>query len=202
VAAMSALVQVGHDLPTQAQREDPRFRTSLDLVALPTAVPVARLFVADTLRRWQAMFVEPDMEAVAAELVALAVQATGPLDNVKWSDIHQLGPITLRLLGFREHIVVEVADNHAHALTFPEDVELAIDHGLRVVDALATQWGSYPTPHGRVTWAQLAVYERTRAGLPRRTQRRSCPRPPTGTAEPPPPDMDLLRRVRDRLGEL
>ncbi|WP_409184908.1 hypothetical protein F9C11_11865 [Amycolatopsis sp. VS8301801F10] len=59
-------------------REQPRFTAELGLVALPTAVPVVRMFVADTLRRWRAMFIEPDMEDVAAELVTLSVQATGP----------------------------------------------------------------------------------------------------------------------------
>jgi hypothetical protein len=32
-------------------RERPRFQDSIDLVALPAAVTVARLFVADILRR-------------------------------------------------------------------------------------------------------------------------------------------------------
>ncbi|MEV6908330.1 hypothetical protein [Amycolatopsis sp. NPDC051071] len=71
-------------------REEPRFHASLDLVALPTAVPVARMFIADTLHRWHALFIEEHMEAVAAELVSLAVAATGPAAGTSWSDLTEL----------------------------------------------------------------------------------------------------------------
>jgi hypothetical protein len=73
---MNALVQVSGDLPVQAEvprmREAPRFLDALDLVALPPAVSVARMFIADTLRRWHALFIEDYMNAVAVELVSLS----------------------------------------------------------------------------------------------------------------------------------
>lgn len=59
---MSALVQVSGDLPGHVEvsrmREEPLFADVLDLVALPSAVSVARMFIADTLRRWHVLFIE------------------------------------------------------------------------------------------------------------------------------------------------
>lgn len=202
---MTAVVQ--GELPVQAEvprmREQPRLSASLDLVALPTAVSVARMFVVDTLRRWGAMFIESDMEEVAAELVALAIEATGPNEGTSWTDITELKPITLRLLGYQRHIVFEVTDEHDEELALPEDVELPDDRGLGLVDARAGRWGSRLTQTGRVMWAELAVYERTRAGLPRRERRPSpTPRSQTSGDRRNEDDSGLLRRVRDGLERL
>jgi hypothetical protein len=202
---VSPLAQVGGELPVQAEvpriREEPRFLDSLDLVALPTAVAVARLFVADTLRRWHALFIEDHMEAVAVELVSFSVEATRPAEATSWSDVTELNPITLRMLGYQRHIVFEVTDAHPGALEHPEDVVLPEDSGLGLVDALASRWGSVLAPRGRVIWAELAVYERTDAGLPQRPLKPSPT--PRGTNQPMPQhDRDLLRRVRDGLERL
>jgi hypothetical protein len=113
-ATVNASVQVHGELPVQVEvprmREEPRFQASLDLVALPTAVPVARMFIADTLRRWHVLFIEEHLEAVAVELVSLAVAATGPSEGMSWSELTELKPIRLRLLGYEPHIVFEVTD--------------------------------------------------------------------------------------------
>lgn len=201
------MTAVTHDWFTQAEvpqrREEPRFMTSLDLVALPSAVSVTRLFVSDTLHRWQALFVEPEMEVVAAELVALAVEATGPRAGTRWMAIDNLNPIKLRLLGFQWHIGIEVADTSTTPLTWPEEANLRSDIGLGLVDARSRKWGSYPTPRGRVMWADFAVYERTRAGLPVR-QRRPSPYPgaSASSSAPEPPTADLLSRLLEGLQRL
>jgi hypothetical protein len=203
---MTAIVQVSGNRPAQAEvsrmREEPRFLDSLDLVALPTAVPVARMFIADTLRRWHALFIEEHTEVVAVELVSLSVEATRPNEDMTWSDITGLNPITLRLLGYQRHIVFEVTDAHPKPLEQPEDVMLPEDSGLSLVDALASRWGSFMAPRGRVIWAELAVYERTEDGLPQRPVRPSpTPRGATNRSMPQ-HDADLLRRVRDGLERL
>jgi hypothetical protein len=139
------------------------------------------------------------MEAVAVELVSLSVEATRSDEDTSWSDITELNPITLRLLGYQRHIVFEVTDAHPEALEHPEDGVLPEDSGL--VDALANRWGSFVAPRGRVIWVELAVYERTEAGLPQRPLK---PSPgPRGTNQPMPQhDPDFLRRVRDGLERL
>ncbi len=184
-------------------REEPRFSTALDLVALPTAVPVARLFVADTMRRWGATFIEPDMEAITAELVAFAVLDTGPAEGTSWTDIKKIGFIKVGLIGFQKHIVVEVADEHTKELVRPEDVELVEGNGLGLVDARARRWGSRLTQTGRVMWAELAAYERTAAGLPRRMRSPSpTPRSRKRNQQHDEAYSEILRRVRDGLERL
>lgn len=176
---MNASVQVHGELPVHTEiprmREEPRFCDSLDLVALPTAVSVARMFVADTLRRWHALFIEEHMEVVAVEMVSLAVAATGPSEATSWSALTELSPIRLQLLGYQRHIVFEVTDTHTEALELAG--EAPPDSGLGLVTTLASRWGSAITPRGRVNWAELDVYERTEAGLPRRA---STPSPAAG----------------------
>ncbi len=180
--------------------EQPRYADSLHLVALSTAVPVARLFVAATLRRWKARFIAPDMESIAGALVAISVTHTGPTEGTSWTDITELRSIKLRLLGYAKNLVLEVIDEHGEALVIPEATELPEDSGLGLIDARAGRWGSYLTPRGRLTWAELAVFECTAAGLPVRTRRPLPWRSSTPTLARD--DADLLRRVRDGLEHL
>ncbi|MCE7009553.1 hypothetical protein LWC34_43110 [Kibdelosporangium philippinense] len=183
-------------------REEPRFLATLELVALPTAVAVARMFIADTLRRWDALFIEEHMETVGIELVTLSVEATKPREGTSWQGITELKPIKLRLLGYQRHIVFEVTDAGDEALVLPDDRYADESSGLGLVDVLANRWGSSVTPRGRVNWAEIAVYERTEAGLPKR-ERRPLPVPP-GSTEQPAPDVvrELLQRIRDGLESL
>lgn len=177
------MTTMSQDQPVHAEvpqmREEPRFSASLDLVALPTAVNVARMFISNTLGRWHALFIEEHLEAVAVELVTLAVEATKPDERMSWNDITELNPITLRMLGYRRHIVFEVTDMHPEVQR-PEDGYLPEGSGLRLVDAVAHRWGSSIEPRGRVIWAELAVYERTEAGL-RKREGRPTPYPHTRT---------------------
>jgi hypothetical protein len=202
-AAMSALMHVSDDLPVQAEvpqmREEPRFVDTLDLVALPSAVAVARLFIADTLRRWDALFIEEHMEAVGVELVTLSVTATRPAEGTPWQEITELKPIKLRMLGYRRHIIFEVTDAGDEALDLPLDRYVDESSGLGLVDVLANRWGSSVTPRGRVNWAEIAVYERTEAGLPKR-ERRPSPWSRGSTLQPAPVlDRELLQRIRDGI---
>jgi hypothetical protein len=182
-------------------RDQPRFQAALDLVALPTAVSAARMFVANTMRQWGATFIEPDMEAIAAELVSMAVAATGPAEGASWQDIRKIGAIKVCLVGWQRHIVVEVSDEHRGELVLPTGVELPSDHGLGLINLRAGRWGSCLIASGRVMWAELPVYERTPAGLPRRT-RRPPSTPHSDTSGSKPPDeahAEVLGRVRDGL---
>lgn len=175
-------------------REEPRFVDNLELVALPTAVPVARMFIFDTLKRWHALFIEDYMAAVAVELVTLSVEQTGGAEVPT--------PIALRMIGYQRHIVFEVTDVCGEPLALELEADVPEDSGLGLVDTLANRWGSTVGPRGRVNWAELDVYGRTEAGLPLRD-----PKPPAwprGSTEPPAATVDpaLLRRVRDRLRHL
>jgi hypothetical protein len=171
-------------LPAAQLRERPRLQASINLVALPSAVTVARLFVASTLRRWGALFIEPEMASVATELVATAIDETGP-GTVDWAEIRVLNPITVNLVGYPRHILIEVADVHPYETPAPGGIGIEKGLGHPVVDAPSRR-GAYPAPWGRVVWAEFAVRERTEAGTPQRVHKlppnlRTTPRSQDGS---------------------
>lgn len=180
-------------------RPEPRFVRSIDFAALPTALPCTRLFVASTLTQWGARFLEADAEVLAVELVCHSVETCGVTTGVPLYALDHLNLIRVRLLGFARTIGIEVWDNADKAAALPNNQESGL-HGLALVDARAKDWGSAVTPHGRVTWAALDVYDRAASGLPIRV-RRSTPYPRTtaNAVEDPARDIQLLQRLRDGL---
>jgi hypothetical protein len=175
-------------------RPGPRFTRSIDFAALPTAITCTRLFVASTLHLWGAQSRQADAELLAVALVRHSVHACGVMDaNVRLYEFDHVNLIHVRLVGFDRSIGIAVWDT----MTEPADMP-----GLALVDARATDWGSALTPQGRVTWAELAVYERTQAGLPRRTCKPS-PQPRSISSWPMPQhDLDFLHRVRNGIAGL
>jgi hypothetical protein len=180
--------------------EKPRLFDDLGLVALPTAVTCARIFTQYTLTKWGASsFVVADAVTIASELVDVAVQETGILDDVVvWSELDYVNRIVVRLLGFPKHVVIEVWDAASEPMVLPADEPNPELRGLHLVDVTATRWASTASVRGRLTWAEVGVYERTASGLPVRPSR---PASPPG---PPPATLSegLLRRVREGLNRL
>lgn len=143
-------------------RPEPRFTRSIDFAALPTAITCTRLFVASTLERWGARFIEADAELLAVELVRHSVEACGVIDeDVRLSELDELTVIHVRLLGFERTIGIEVWDNAEQPARRSRHDQQGELHGLGLVDARAKNWGSSVTLRGRVVWAELDVYERT-----------------------------------------
>lgn len=192
---MSTTTATGLD--TSDQAEEPRFYDVLDLVALPTAPAVARMFVSSTLIHWHALFIEDYMTAVATELVTLAVQDTYDEDLAVVP-----APIKLRMLGYERHIVFEVTDTATEAHELAEGAELVEDKGLALVARLASRWGSTVGPRGRVSWAELAVYQRTEAGLPLRPRPVDVEPSNSNDEAPESPDPEVLQHILDRLENL
>ena len=182
-------------------RPEPRFVRSIDFAALPSAISCTRLFVASTLQRWGARVLEADAEVLAVELVRHSVETCGVTTGVPLYELERLNVIRVRLLGFARTIGIEVWDNGNVPAALPEHYHEGELRGLALVDARAKDWGSSCTVHGRVTWAALDVYDRAASGLPIRTSRPTLyPRSSTSTGgQQQPPDVDLLRRVRDGL---
>ena len=86
------------------------------------------------------------LELVISELVTNAVQHGGPRQE----------HVTVSLLAIDELVMVEVIDtSHIHHL--PElaavDDDAEGGRGLALVEALAHQWGYYPTATGKSVWA-------------------------------------------------
>jgi anti-sigma regulatory factor (Ser/Thr protein kinase) len=177
-----------------------RFVDHIDLAALRTAVNCSRLFTKYLLNRWGAPSLVDDATLIVSELVTNAVKATGNMDeHPKWSELHDLKLIKVRLVGLEASVIFEVWDTSQDEPVLREagdDDEGG--RGLFLVEELASRWGSYPQPRGKVVWAELPVYARTTSGLPIR--QRKAPTDPAVQA--PPQDPEVLRRVRDGLKDL
>ena len=86
--------------------------TYLELGALPTAVPCARLHVKHVLREWQMAQLADPVELIVAELVTNAMQASAGLTGSqfagRWSP--GLPPVRLWLASDGHHAVIQVWD--------------------------------------------------------------------------------------------
>src|SRR6266566_1261040 len=123
-------------------------RESLELGALPGAVPCARLHARQILWEWALTPLTEAVEHVVSELMANAVAAARARPDIE--------PVRLWLLSDSRSALVLVwdADPGRPVLTEPgEDAESG--RGLFLVQAFSDRWGSYATPHlgGKVVWA-------------------------------------------------
>ncbi len=129
-------------------------RSYLELGALPTAVPCARLHARHVLREWGLNGLAPDSELLVSELVTNAVTATAG---------HDEAAVRLRLSGDSTRVLIEVWDADPRPPT-PKDLgeygtpdpQDEGGRGLFLVTALSTRWGWYPTrgPAGKVVWCE------------------------------------------------
>lgn len=191
----------------------PRFVDRLDLAATPTAVNCSRVFTKLTLTKWGASSMVDDALLVVSELVTTAIHATGNTElHPRYSELDHLNLVRVSLVGLERSIVVEVWDSDPQLPAMQGDgLNAESGGGLRLVADVAERWGSYPTTHGKVVWAELAVYpqretsieqsQKTLPPLPRRT-RKSFPEP--GKPVEIERDPEVLRQVLEglhRLGE-
>jgi anti-sigma regulatory factor (Ser/Thr protein kinase) len=125
-------------------------RSYLELGALPTAVPCARLHARHLLWEWGLDACAPDAELLVSELVTNAVTATAE---------HSDGAaVRLQLSGDSTRVLIEVwdADPRPPAPKDPDPHEEG-GRGLFLVAALSARWDWYPTqePAGKVIWCEL-----------------------------------------------
>lgn len=173
----------------------PRFGDEMRLVATRSAISCAGLFVVSTLTRWGAESILLDAVVEVEKLVTAAVNATGiPEERVHWTELTRIEYITIQLLGFEASVRIEVWDSAPNPPVLPDEADSAIKRG----------W--YPTPGGKVVWAEVAVLpERRGSSLQAGQEQVHGERP---VIAPPPEqfgqarDPELLRRVRDGLEKL
>jgi anti-sigma regulatory factor (Ser/Thr protein kinase) len=130
-------------------------RSHLELGALPTAVPCARLHARHLLWEWGLNGLAADTELLVSELVTNAVKATAG---------QQQAAIRLQLSSDNASVLVEVwdADPQPPApkdLTEDRTPDLQEERGrgLFLVAALSSRWDWYRTqePPGKVVWCEL-----------------------------------------------
>lgn len=128
----------------------------LQLAALPSAVPCARLHARHLLREWGLDRLAATAELLTSELVTNAVQAMAGQE--------EQSAVGLRLSADHVRVLIEVwdADPRPLAPRYPgKDEAPAPDaeggRGLFLVSALSARWNWYLTqqPEGKVVWCEL-----------------------------------------------
>jgi anti-sigma regulatory factor (Ser/Thr protein kinase) len=126
----------------------------LELAALPTAVPCARLHAKQLAWEWGLEQLASDVELIVSELTTNAVRATVELEQaVRPHHLTDVPCIELRLFSDKEQVLIEVWDGNHQP---PEPQGLGADgipalgeesgRGLFLVEALSQAWGCYATP--------------------------------------------------------
>lgn len=122
-------------------------RDYLELGALPSAVPCARLHARLLVHEWGHASLADNVEILVSELVTNAVHASRALG--------QASPVRLWLLADSARVLVIVWDASPH-LPVCADVsaEAESGRGLVLVEAISDQWGTIATPAGgKTVWA-------------------------------------------------
>jgi anti-sigma regulatory factor (Ser/Thr protein kinase) len=127
-------------------------RSFLELGALPSAVPCARLHARQVLWEWGLTACSDSTELLVSELVTNAMQ----ISRVTAQD----DPVRLWLVSDRQQVVIFVWD--ASPLPpAPADVgeDAESGRGLLIVEAASERWGwdFPPALGGKVVWAQTST---------------------------------------------
>jgi anti-sigma regulatory factor (Ser/Thr protein kinase) len=127
----------------------------LELGALSTAVPCARLHARSLLWEWGLDWLAPDAELLVAELTANAITATAA---------HDEAAVRLRLSSDGTRVLIEVWDADPWPPTAADRGENGRPaprgergRGLFLVAALSARWDWYLTeePRGKVVWCEI-----------------------------------------------
>lgn len=128
-------------------------RNFLELGALPSAVPCARLHTRQLLWEWQLTALEDDAELLVSELVTNAIQATQADDRT--------ASVRLWLLADQTQVVMLVWDASPLPPVPVSGSETEENgRGLLLVDTLSERWGYLPAVGGKFVWATLAALTR------------------------------------------
>jgi anti-sigma regulatory factor (Ser/Thr protein kinase) len=175
----------------------------LELGALPSAVPSARLHARLVVGEWGFGDLADTVELVVSELVTNAVQASTGLLGSRFQGRWSPGPppVRLWLQADRHRVLISVWDgsDRMPQRQKPEPYKES-GHGLVLVETLCARCGTYALEEasGKVVWAEAAIppFEFTEGGLPKRplTPEALLQRPISAMTDP-----ETLKRVRDGL---
>lgn len=131
-------------------------RSYLELGALPTAVPCARLHAKNILHEWGMGALADTIELLVSEIATNAVRASASTPCLAWSRHAGLPVIRLWLASNQDHVLIQIWDSdHRKPLPANAGPDAETGRGLLLVEALSTNWGHY-TPEGqggKIVWA-------------------------------------------------
>lgn len=151
-------------LPPRAPDSHPSdqwpLHTFIELGALPSAVPCARLHTRQVLWEWGLNAFIDTAELVVSELVTNALNASEGLTASRYNGRWASGtpPIRLWLLSGGIQVIIHVWDGND---LVPDPQEPGPEdeggRGLLLVTHLCAEWGNYRLEHssGKVTWAAV-----------------------------------------------
>jgi len=121
-------------------------RTFLELGALPTAVPCARLHARLVAWEWGLAGLGDDAELLVSELLTNAVAASRSMEA--------LFPVRLWLLSDTTQIAILVWDADPQPpVRMPVDDEAETGRGLLLVEAVSQRWGWYARGTPQARWS-------------------------------------------------
>ena len=137
------------------------FQSNLELGALASAVPCARLHARQVLWEWGLQALTDTAELIVSELVTNGLRASQGLTGSRYAGHWTPGtpPLRLWLHGDPRRIAIQVWDANDQAPTRQAaELEAESGRGLLLVEALSEAWGSYRPREstGKVVWAVTA----------------------------------------------
>lgn len=116
----------------------------LELAALASAVPCARLHARLVLAEWNLSRLSDDAELLVSELVTNGIMhASGRL-------------VRLWLRSDGRQLAILIGDQSSVApIPAEQDADAPDGRGLAIVDALAARWGTYLAGDGKIVWCTL-----------------------------------------------
>jgi hypothetical protein len=136
-------------------------KSYLELGALPSAVPCARLHAKQLVWEWKLEDLAETVELVVSELATNAQRASAGLTGSRFDGQWSPGvpPIRLWLCSDKQRVLIQVWDGDHHLPQRQDgDFDAESGRGLLLVDSLSEEWGAH-TPEqssGKVVWAVLS----------------------------------------------
>ena len=124
----------------------------LELAALPTAVPCARMHARAIALEWRLSLLADDIELIVSELVTNATRAAG----LARDDILATPVVRLSIVSDLRCVLIRVWDGNSQMPTRRDagpDEERG--RGLMLVEHLCTEWGAYRKADGKVVWVLI-----------------------------------------------
>jgi hypothetical protein len=124
----------------------------LELAALTTAVPCARVHARAVVTAWGMPWLAADTELIVSELVTNAIRAM----TVSPGERLSVPVVKMWLTSDLACVLIRVWDSSPdQPVRQRAEPEYEGGRGLMIVDSLSREWGTYHRAGGKVVWAKI-----------------------------------------------